>query len=76
MILEISTSTLWKLEPLTVNAHGDSGFVLKILFWSICRKKGRFTVVDKHEEDTPVGVQILMLLPLFTVLFIAFLRAL
>ena len=30
----------------------------------------------KHEEDTPVGVQILVLLPLFTVLFVAFLRAL
>ena len=28
------------------------------------------------EEDTPVGTQILMLLPLLTVLFLAFVRAL
>jgi hypothetical protein len=30
----------------------------------------------KKEEDTPVGVQILMLLPVLGVLFIAFVRAL
>ena len=30
----------------------------------------------KQEEDTPVGAQILMLLPLLTVLFLAFVRAL
>ena len=30
----------------------------------------------KEEKDTPVGVQILVLLPMFTVLFVAFLRAL
>ena len=30
----------------------------------------------KQEEDTPVGGQILMLLPLMTVLFWAFVRAL
>lgn len=30
----------------------------------------------KKEEDTPVGTQILMLLPLLTVLFLAFVRAL
>ena len=31
---------------------------------------------QKKEEDTPVGTQILMLLPLLTVLFLAFVRAL
>ena len=30
----------------------------------------------KKEEDTPIGTQILMLLPLLTVLFLAFVRAL
>ena len=30
----------------------------------------------KKEEDTPVGIQILMLLPVLTILFLAFVRAL
>ena len=31
---------------------------------------------QKQESDTPVGAQILMLLPLLTILFLAFARAL
>ena len=30
----------------------------------------------KKEEDTPIGIQILMLLPVLGVLFLAFVRAL
>ena len=30
----------------------------------------------KKEEDTPIGAQILMLMPMFIILFIAFVRAL
>ena len=33
-------------------------------------------IKPKKKEDTPIGIQILMLLPLLTVLFLAFVRAL